>query len=535
VVPKAEHVALRNGLAVLAQPMGHVRSVAINLLIPAGFIHEAKGEEGIGNVLCEMLQRGAGKLDSRAFAQALDRLGIDLNCSVGPHHLRIGATGLADKLPEILSFMRDIVLHPKLPSAELSAAKALALQELLGLDDDPRGQALVELRRHHFPHPYSNNRYGSEEGIKGITHASLKAHWEKFGHAKGSILSVAGLIEADKVRDLAEKYFGDWAPGKEHLIKPSKSGPTVTHLAKDTQQTQIALAWNSVSPSHGDYYQAQGAVQVLSGGMSSRLFTEVREKQGLCYAVWASYVPLIDRGAIFCYAGTTNDRAHLTMEAVKKEIRRLKDGITKEEVERVKVGLKTSLLMQEDSSAARSSSMASDWFYLGRIRPLEEIEGAVAALTPKSILEFLAKSIPGELTQVTIGPDPNAKPAVKKPAEKAADKGAEPAAKGKKEAAEPAKAKGDSKVAAKAPAVTAKASAPASSKASAPAASKASAPAASKAAMKSPAKASEKPPAEKKTTATKTVKSSSAKGAAPSASKTTKKAEKKVPSNKLKK
>lgn len=406
MVAKAEHVALRNGLAVLTQRMGHVRSVAVNLLIPAGYIYEQKGEEGIGNVLSEMLERGAGKLDGRAFAQGLDRLGIDLNCSLGTHHMRISATGLADKVEEILGFLRDIVLHPKLPAQELSAARKLALQELQGLDDDPRSQALVELRRNHFPFPYSNNRYGTAEGIEGVTHASLKSHWEKHGHAKGSILSIAGLIDPQKVTALAEDFFDDWAPGKEVAVKPGKPGPRVAHIVKETQQTQIALAWDSVPPSHDDFYLAQGAVQVLSGGMSSRLFTEVREKQGLCYAVWASYVPLIDRGAIFCYAGTTHDRAHLTLESVKKEIQKLKENITKEEVDRVKVGLKTSLLMQEDSSAARSGSLANDWFYLGRVRSLEEIEAAVAGLTNKSILEGLRRTPPAELTQVTMGPEP---------------------------------------------------------------------------------------------------------------------------------
>ena len=405
MVSQTQQTMLRNGLTILAQRMDHVRSAAVNLLIPAGFVHEPKGEEGIANVLSDMLQRGAGKLDSKSFAQALDRLGIDLDCSVGPHHLRITATGMADKIQDILGFVRDIALAAKLPSSELSSAKQLAIQELAGLEDDPRGQVLRELRRNHFPHPYCNSRYGTPEGIKAVTHSNLKAFWESHCHAKGSILSVAGLVDPLSIFAFAEKHFSDWAPGKETPIKIGKRGPQTVHVEKETQQTQIAIAWDSVHPSHPDYYQAQGLVNVLSGGMSSRLFTEVREKQGLCYAVWATYVSLHDRGAIFSYAGTSNDRAHMTLESVKREIARITDGITKEEVDQVRVGLKTALLMQEDSSMSRSSSLASDWFNLGRVRTLEEIEAAVDGLSPKSILDYARKFAPKELTQVTMGPE----------------------------------------------------------------------------------------------------------------------------------
>ncbi len=405
VVYQTLQTTIRNGLTILGQRMDHVRSAVVNLLIPAGFVHESHGEEGIANVLSEMLERGAGKLDSKAFAQALDRLGIDLECSVGPHHLRITASGLADKIEDMLGFIRDVVLAAKLPPLELPSAKELALQELQGLDDEPRGQVIKELRSNHFPHPYCNSRYGTPEGIKGISNASLRAFWERHGHAKGSILSVAGLIDTTAVFSMVEKYFSGWTHGKESTIKPGKRGPSTAHIEKETQQTQIALAWDSVHPSHPDYYQAQGFVNVLSGGMSSRLFTEVREKQGLCYAVWATHVSLPDRGAIFAYAGTTNDRAPLTLASVKREIARISEGITKEEVDQVKVGLKTALLMQEDSSMTRAASIASDWFYLGRVRTLEEIEAAVNALTPKSILEYAKKYAPKQITQVTMGPE----------------------------------------------------------------------------------------------------------------------------------
>ena len=138
--------------------------------------------------------------------------------------------------------------------------------------------------------------------------------------------------------------------------------------------------------------------------MSARLFTEVREKRGLCYSVWANYSTFKDRASILCYAGTTNERAQETLDVTIGELRRLEEGIEQEEVERVRVGLKTSLIMQQESTGARAGSLASDWYYLGRVRSFDEIQSAVNALSPKRILAYLRRHPPRDFTIVTLGP-----------------------------------------------------------------------------------------------------------------------------------
>ena len=155
----------------------------------------------------------------------------------------------------------------------------------------------------------------------------------------------------------------------------TKAPGGVTHLTKDTTQTQIALAYPSVPFGHPEYYAAQGAVQVLSGGMGARLFTEIAEKRGLCYAVCASYQTFKDRASIIGYAGTTNERAQETLDVTLAELRRLQEGVEQDEVERVQAGLKSSVIMQEESTSARAGSLASDWYYLGRVRPARRDPG----------------------------------------------------------------------------------------------------------------------------------------------------------------
>src|SRR6185437_8460653 len=125
-------------------------------------------------------------------------------------------------------------------------------------------------------------------------------------------------------------------------------------LKKKTTQTQIAIAYPSVPFGDHGSYDAQGAVQVLSGGMGARLFTEVREKRGLCYSVYASYQTFKDRACILAYAGTTNDRAQETLDVTMHELRRLAEGVGADEVERVQAGLKSSVIMQEESTSARA-------------------------------------------------------------------------------------------------------------------------------------------------------------------------------------
>ena len=190
---------------------------------------------------------------------------------------------------------------------------------------------------------------------------------------------------------------------------PLALGPqpaNVNHLTKDTTQTQIGIAYPSVPIGNPDYYAAQGAVNVLSGGMSARLFTEVREKRGLCYAVWATYQTFKDRASVICYAGTTNERAQETLDLLLHEIRRLAEGIEPEEVQRTQVGLKSALIMQQESTSARAGSLASDWYYLGRVRSLEEIRAAIDGLTPAAIVRYLRRCPPRDFSVVTLGPQP---------------------------------------------------------------------------------------------------------------------------------
>jgi predicted Zn-dependent peptidase len=147
-------------------------------------------------------------------------------------------------------------------------------------------------------------------------------------------------------------------------------------------------------------------VNVLSGGMSSRLFTHVREERGLCYSVWATYQTFKDRASVIAYAGTTAERAQETLDVTLRELKRLREGVSDDELDRVRAGLKSSLIMAEESTSSRAGSLASDWYYLGRVRSTEEIQNEIDGLTPRSILDHVERYPAEDFCIVTLGPQP---------------------------------------------------------------------------------------------------------------------------------
>jgi predicted Zn-dependent peptidase len=406
VQPEVYQHTFANGMTLLAERMEHVRSAALNFLVPAGCIYDPPEQLGLGAVLADLITRGAGTRDSRELTLALDNLGLDRSESVGLMHTRFWGATVARNLPAALDLYADILRRPHLPDDEIDAVKALALQDLAGLEDEPRSKVLVELRKHYYPTPLSNDHRGTVEGIERLSGEGIRQHYRRLFQPAGLILSVAGNIEWQPLLDRVGQLFGDWTGAADTTYTLGPTPSNRSHLTKDLEQTQIGVAYSSVPIGDADYYAALGAVNVLSGNMSSRLFTEVREKEGLCYSVWATYQTLKDRARVVCYAGSRNERAQRTLDVLLRELRRLPEGVEPDEVQRVQAGLKSSLIMQQESTAGRALSLASDWYHLGRVRSFDEIRAAIDGLTPQSIGEHLRRCPPRDFTIVTLGPKP---------------------------------------------------------------------------------------------------------------------------------
>ena len=300
---------LSNGVTLVGERMEYVSSLAMSILIPVGAATDPDGLEGAASVLAEKLNKGAGPYGNKELSEELEKYGIHHSNSAGIEVSVTSAALLGENRREAIRLLGNILLEPRFPEEELESVRQLALQELKSLEDEPSSKVMVELAKVFYPAPFGRSQLGTEEGLRKVDIAALRRYYGAYYVPNNVIIGVAGAFDWDELVREIEDTFGGWR-GSQTLLetKPFRSQSLVQHIAKDSSQEQLALAYPSVSLDHPDYYAARLAVGVLSGGMSGRLFIEVREKRGLVYRVSASHSAARGRAAVLCYAGTTPER-----------------------------------------------------------------------------------------------------------------------------------------------------------------------------------------------------------------------------------
>lgn len=402
---------LANGLVLLAEPVATVESAAFTLMAPCGCSNDPADRLGLAGMLCEMTLRGAGVRDSRALVNDLEVLGVERGESVGISQTSFSGATLAENLDEALAIYADIVQRPHLPENQLEASRLVCLQEIRGVEDEPAQKLMDELRRRTYPDPWGRASHGNEAGVNAASAADIRRLWADHYRPNGAILGVAGKVDWDRLVEQIEAYFGAWEPVAVQSDVEQAPVDASPHINFDGNQCHIGIAFPSVPYRDPQYLQAWAAVGVLSGGMSSRLFTEVREKRGLCYSVSASLQTQLTRARVLCYAGTTAERAQETLDVTYAELLRLRDGVEPSELHRLKARIKSGLIMQQESTSARSGAIARDWYHLGRVRTLDELGRQVDELTAHSINAYLDDHPPADFTFATLGPQPLKLPA----------------------------------------------------------------------------------------------------------------------------
>lgn len=402
-MPSISHDTLPNGLTVLVEEMPDVRSASFAFLIPAGAIYEPAGANGTAAALADWITRGAGKRPNRELSSALDRLGVQRDEQVGWNFLTLSGATLADNLPATLEIYRDILREPHLDEEFFEPVLIGVEQGLLAQEDDLQRKTFVELRKRCYDLPWGRPTEGSLEELDAVTTEGIRQHFESCVVPQGAILGVAGNVSAPAVFQQVRDLLSGWTGTAPKIPQATRAPGGSLHLPHESAQTHLAMAYPAVAPNHPDYYAAWAASSILGGGSSSRLFTEVRENRGLVYTVYASLNTLKDEGRMIVYAGTTTERAQATWDVTLGELKRLAGSITAEELERCKVRAKSSLIMQQESTSARASGLARDWFHLGRVTTLEEVRREVESLTAQQVNDYAAQYGPEPLTSVTIG------------------------------------------------------------------------------------------------------------------------------------
>lgn len=395
---------LDNGLTVVYEAMPWLPSVSATLVLPFGSASDPQGLEGTATVLHEWLQRGAGDLDSRALSDALEDLGVRRSGGASRESSSLNMSFLASELEEVMPLLASMVTEPRLDDAEFEPSRELAVQELESLDDTPAQRLFDELLAAFVASPQGRSPLGTAEGLAALTAEGVRAEARLALRPAGAVLAIAGGADWERVISSAEASFGGWEGEGPAVPQVAVAAPGRRHVVADSAQVQIGLAFPGPVPGTDEAYVHSVALNVLSGSMGSRLFTEVREKRGLVYTVSAFYRSLRGFGYTVGYAGTTPERADETLEVFLAELDRLAQGVTAEELERAKVGMLSSLVMQGESSGATAGRLAGDVFNLGRARTLEEITARVQAVTLDDVNEYVGRNRVPEPTIVTLGP-----------------------------------------------------------------------------------------------------------------------------------
>lgn len=404
---------LDNGITLLGEFLPGVESVSVSFHVAAGSVCDSFATDetgrscsGLATLAGELMLRGAADRDSKQLVAALDNAGVQWSQSVSMSHGSFAGAMVSRQLPDSLKIYADILRRPLLDQHQFDPARQVVLQNLAGTEDDPTHRTMLALRKAHYPSPWGFPSEGTSADVSELVHSDVKHFVSTFVQPQDMIISVAGQLDWPEFVQQIKDLFGDWQGQPPPPISLGGRGEKICHVPYDSQQTHIALAWDVPPYRDPDSLQATAALAVLGGGSSSRLFTEVREKRGLCYSVSAGYQTQRDIAAAMAYSGTTADRAQETLDVMVHEIATLPGTITEDELARVKARAKSSLVMQQESTAARAGAMARQWFHLGRVRTLAEDLQRLDELSVESIENWLAKNPLEDITTVFLGRDP---------------------------------------------------------------------------------------------------------------------------------
>ncbi|MDF1808113.1 MAG: pitrilysin family protein [Phycisphaerales bacterium] len=402
-----------NGFVIVSEPMGGVQSAAIRLLIPAGAVFEDIHNLGTSSVCAEMLMRGSQRMNSKEQADAFDHIGTLRNSSNSIRYIQLSASTIGYRVSEAMPMLFEMIRQPSMSEDSFVPACELAAQAVESLADDPQQRTALAARDRHVPAPFNRNTFGTLEGIRSLTHDSLKKWWGSQSLPSGSVLSVAGDIDSDTLFKQVESLISDWSGEMNQPTEQDEPVRGYAHIQDDSNQVQVMVVHDGPCEGHQDSMLEKLVIAVLSGGMSGRLFTEVREKRGLCYAVSSSYRADKDRGVVSNYVGTTPERAQESLDVLTSEILRIGEGnVTSDELNRAKTGFKSRLIFSGESTSARAGAIAADYLNLGRVRTLEEIIEQVDSVSLDALNSYLKRRKIGTTTIQTLGPDALTPPTV---------------------------------------------------------------------------------------------------------------------------
>jgi len=396
---------LPSGLTVVTERMDRVETVSFGAYVATGSRNETVEENGVSHFLEHMAFKGTERRSAAQIAEEIEAVGGHINAYTAREQTAYYVKVLKDDTALAADIIGDILTHSTFEPEEMERERGVILQEIGQANDTPDDIIFDHFQHAAFPdQPLGRPVLGSEAGIRAMPRAMLTSYMKRHYPHRNMVIAAAGKLHHEAILDLVNRHFSDLsmdtAPARETAIY--RGGEF--REDRDLDQVHIVLGFPSVGFTDPDYYPTLLLSTLLGGGMSSRLFQEVREKRGLVYSIYSFSAPYVDGGLFGIYAGTGESEAEELMPVALAELRKVQSEVTEAELSRARAQVKASLLMSLESTGSRCEQLARQIQVYGRVVPTDETVAKLNAVTPTDIQRAAARQFRGKPTLAAMGP-----------------------------------------------------------------------------------------------------------------------------------
>ena len=398
--------ALPNGLTIITEEMEHIRSVCIGIWVKTGSRDEDKQWNGISHFVEHMVFKGTEHRTAEEIARQVDSIGGNIDAFTAKECVSFSIKVLDEHLPIALDVLSDLVLNPVFASDDIVRERGVILEEIK-MDEDSPDYLVHEIFTQNFwkDHPLGRPILGTRDTVKGFEREPVADFYRQRFVPGNVIVTAAGHLNHDHFVELVGKRFANMQPMSNgfHSAPPKIVPKIVLRNKKSLEQVQICVGVPSYPITHEKRHSSYILNTLLGGGMSSRLFQNIRERQGLAYAIYSDLNPYRDTGCLSVYAGTSRTSATKVVESVVSEFRDLKSAeVPADELRRAKDQLKGSLMLSLESSTARMSNLARQEMYFDQFYGLDELIAKIESVTTEELWNLSNQFFQTENIAVTI-------------------------------------------------------------------------------------------------------------------------------------
>ncbi|WP_421696332.1 M16 family metallopeptidase [Aestuariivirga sp.] len=381
-----EITRLPNGIHVVTHHMPHLETAAIGIWVKAGARDEGADENGIAHFLEHMAFKGTARRSARAIAEEIESAGGEINAATGMETTTYYARVLKQDWAMALDILADIFTSPELDADELERERDVILQEIAAAHDQPDDLVFDLAQAASFgQHPLGRSILGTHDLIGAVTRQQILDWRNRNYWGSRIVVAAAGHIDHKAFAAEAQRLLGQIEHGHEPQRETPAFVPTACTAEKPLDQAHVVLTFEAPSYRHPDIYVLQVLSNILGGGMSSRLFQEVREKRGLCYSVFSFGSAFEDAGQVGVYAATSPEHSNELLDLTSEVMMSVAREVTEAEVYRAKAQLKASLVMNLESASARADQIARQFLAFGQVPAIATLMQKIEAVSPEQV------------------------------------------------------------------------------------------------------------------------------------------------------